>query len=225
MLVTRSAYPVVVFHAGVILLSIPLAIVSGGWLQYFGTVIPTLGAFYLIVGGLWAVWGPLRRKLSVDSSFASFFQRIPFIGQGFVTWTAWSFASIAAISIRAGGGFLEAFSAAGRACGNAVMSTAATRVAHRVASGSAHLGEAFRTEPGLPEELVRAIETGEAAGKLDEELTRASSRFQRAAFDQLNLVSAWTPRVFYAFVVVFVGWQMVHMATELSNSFGEVLNN
>ncbi len=81
MLVTRSAYPVVVFHAGVILLSIPLAIVSGGWLQYFGTVIPTLGAFYLIVGGLWAVWGPLRRKLSIDSSFASFFREFPLSGR------------------------------------------------------------------------------------------------------------------------------------------------
>lgn len=225
MLVMRSAYPVVVFHAGVILLSIPLAIVSGGWLRYFGTVIPTLGVFYLIVGGAWAMWRPLRRKLSNDSSLASLFQRIPFLGRGFVTWSSWSFASIAAISIRAGGGFFEAFSAAAQACGNAVLATATDHAIHRVASGAAHLGEAFRSEPGLPEELVRAIETGEAAGKLDEELTRASSRFQKEAFDQLNLISSWTPRVFYAFVVVFVGWQMIHMATELSNSFGQVLNN
>ncbi len=143
MLIMRSAYPVVVFHAGVILLSIPLAIVSGGWLHYLGTVIPTLGVFYLLVGGLWAAWKPLCRRLSMDAAFASLFQRIPFLGQGFVTWTSWSFASVSAIAIRAGSGFLDAFSAAGRACGNAALSAASENVVHRVASGSVDLGRLF----------------------------------------------------------------------------------
>lgn len=225
MLVMRSAYPVVVFHAGVILLSIPLAIVSGGWMHYLGVVVPTLGVFYLILGGLWVLWRWLRKKLAADTHLAKAFQRVPFLGQAFATWSSWSYASVAAISIRAGGGFLEAFSSAGQACGNAVMATASQNVVHRVASGAADLGEAFRTEPGLPEELVRAVETGEAAGKLDQELSRVSSRFQRAALDQLNLISAWTPRVFYAFVVVFVGWQIVHVASKLGSSFGNALGN
>lgn len=224
-LVMRSAYPVVVFHAGVILLSIPLAIMSGGWMHYLSVVIPTLGAFYLIVGGLWMFWKWLRKKLAADTHLAQAFQRVPFLGQAFATWSSWSFASVAAISIRAGGGFLEAFSSAGQACGNAVMATASQNVVRRVASGTADLGEAFRTEPGLPEELVRAVETGEAAGKLDEELSRASSRFQKSALDQLNLISSWTPRVFYGFVVVFVGWQIIHMANELGSSFNNVLGN
>lgn len=225
MLVMRSAYPLVVFHAGVILLSIPLAIVSGGWSHYLAMVVPTLGVFYVIVVGLWLLWKWLRKKLAGDTQLAKAFQCVPFLGRAFSTWSAWSFASVAAISIRAGGGFLEAFSSAGQACGNALMATASQNVVHRVATGTANLGEAFRTEPGMPEELVRAVETGEAAGKLDEELSRASSRFQKAALDQLNLISSLTPKVFYAFVVVFVGWQMIHMANELRDSFSNVLEH
>ncbi|MBN8711004.1 MAG: hypothetical protein BGO12_14250 [Verrucomicrobia bacterium 61-8] len=225
MLVMRSAYPVVVFHASVILLSIPSAIMAGNWAHYLATVIPTLAALYLVVGGIWLAWKPLRRALASTPSAAAAFQGIPFLGRGFLTWSAWSYASIASISIRAGGGFLEAFSAAGQACGNAILASASERAIHRVASGTAHLGEAFASERGFPEELVRAIETGEAAGKLDEELSRASIRFQKSAFDQLNLISSWTPRVFYAFVVVFVGWQIIQMANELGGSFGAVLEN
>ncbi len=75
--------------------------------------------------------------------------------------------------------------------------------------GGAGFGPALSAIEGINPVAVDMVETGEAAGKLDEMVARYSETETRETRRQQQQLTTWAPRVLYLIVAVWVGWQMV----------------
>jgi type II secretory pathway component PulF len=208
----KSIYPLLVLHLAAILLAIPPALLSGGWTTFFAQSLPILVGFYLCIVLGAVLWQITRRLLSGSSESAKIIIRIPVLGRFLRNWTLWKFTSILSLCIGAGGSLLRAFELAATACENAALRESTTAALSRVREG-ARLGEAFRNQPGLTEPLLRSIEIGEHAGRLEEESQRAAEFFKHQTLESLDAFAEWSPRLLYISVVVFTGWRIIITAS------------
>ncbi len=211
-IIAKSIYPVLVLHLAAVLLAIPPALLDGGWTQFFAQSLPILVGFYLciLLGAL--LWRIARSLLSRSSTSAKVVIRIPVLGGFLLSWSLWKFASVLSLYIAAGGSLLRAFEMAGAACENADLRASTTAALSCIQHGE-RLSEAFRKQPDFSESLLRSIEVGEHAGRLDEESRRAADLFKQQTFQSLDAFAQWSPRVLYISVVLFTGWRIITTAS------------
>lgn len=86
------------------------------------------------------------------------------------------------------------------------------------------MGAAFRNQAGVPELLLRSIEIGEHAGRIDEESRRAAEIFKTRTLSGLDAFAHWTPRILYTLIVLFTGWRIIAMASDMANSIDSALH-
>ena len=145
------------------------------------------------------------------------------LGRFLLNWTLWKFTSVLSLYIAAGGSLLRAFEMAGTACENAALRASTTAALARVKHGE-RLSEAFRKQPDFSEPLLRAIEVGEHAGRLDEESRRAAELFKQQTFQSLDAFAEWSPRVLYLSVVVITGWRIITTVSNVGSHIDSTLN-
>jgi type II secretory pathway component PulF len=220
-ILSRSAYPLVVLHLGIFLLAIPKAILAGDAGAYWAAVLPVLAVAYGLAAAAVFLWKISRSLVGTRVALARTVLAIPVFGGFLADWTAWKFASVLALHVRAGGSLLRAVELAGTTCGNAVLRQAALDALHEVRAKGCGLSEAFRNR--LPETLERAIEVGEQAGCLDEETARAAEIFKQRTTQRLEAIGNWTPKILYILVLLYTGWQIIQMVRGVSASVGDVL--
>ena len=221
--ILKSIYPVLVFHLAAILLAIPPALLDGGWAVFLAQSLPILVGFYLCAFFGAVGWRIARGLLSHNSRSAQTIIRIPVLGGFLLNWTLWKFASVLSLYLAAGGSLLRAFEIAATVCENAALKASTTAALSRVRHGES-LSEAFWKQPGISEPLLRALQVGEHAGRLDEQLRHAAEFFKQKTFDSLDAFAQWSPRVLYIFVVVFTGWRIVTMASNFGSHVDAILN-
>jgi Type II secretory pathway, component PulF len=224
-IVARSLYPLVVLHLGVFLLAIPQAILGGGWAAYWKSVVPVLLVIYAALFLLGLAWVAIRRAVARRVTAARCFLSVPVLGGFLQDWTAWKFASVLSLYVRAGGGLLKAVEAAGRACDNASLRQTSQGALELIRGQGVGLSEAFRLRGPLPEVLDRALEVGEHSGRLDEETLRAAEILKGRTLGRLETLGEWTPKIIYIAVVLFVGWRIISMATGVASSIEGTLNS
>jgi len=223
-IIAKSIYPVLVLHAGAVLLAIPPAIMEGGWPSFLAQSLPILAVFYaaLIAGAIF--WRVVHALLSRNVAAARVLMRIPVFGHFLRDWTAWKFASVLSLYVSAGGSPLRAFETAGSSCGNAVLRSASASAVSLVREGQS-LAEAFRKQQGVPELLERSIEIGEYSGRLDEETRRAAETFKARTLGTLDALAQWIPKILYILIVLFVGWRIITTALDVASSVNSILNS
>lgn len=221
--IAKSIYPVLVLHLAAILLAIPPALLDGGWTTFFAQSLPILLGFYLCILLGAVLWRIARSLLSRDSTSATAIIRIPVLGRFLLNWTLWKFSSVLSLYIAAGGSLLRAFEMAGTACENAALRASTTAALARVKRGE-RLSEAFRKQPDFSEALLRSIEVGEHAGRLDKESRRAAEFFKQQTFQSLDAFAEWSPRVLYLSVVVFTGWRIIMTVSNFGSHIDSTLN-
>jgi type II secretory pathway component PulF len=223
-IISKSLYPVIVLHLGVLLLAIPPAILSGGWSTYWRSVLPVLLSIYVGFFLLGLAWAAIRRFVERDVRAARVILSVPVLG-GFLTdWTSWKYSSVLSLYVRAGGGLFKAVESAGRSCGNAILRRAGEAALELVRHQGLGLAEAFRTQGGLPETLERALEVGEHSGRLDEETIRAADIFKTRTLGRLEAFGEWTPKILYFAIVLYVGWQIISMVLGVGASIEQAVN-
>lgn len=221
-IIAKSLYPLFLFHFGVLVLALPAA-VQGGFSDYFGRVWPFLGGFYALVIIPFFLSAAIRRSLAESVLAARAILGVPVMGAFLRIWTAWNFSLVLALYIRAGGGLLRAFELAGKSSGNAALDHATAEALQQV-RGGAGLAESFRIQRDFPEPLLRTIEVGERAGRLDTEFARCADMFKTSFFRNLELVTEWLPRLFYVGIVLALAWTIVGQAFSLGDQFNDILN-
>jgi general secretion pathway protein F len=221
--IAKSIYPLLVLHLAAILLAIPPALLDGGWTSFLAQSLPILVGFYLsvLLGAI--LWRLTRSLLSRSPGSAKTIIRIPVLGRFLLHWTLWKFTSVLSLYIAAGGGLLRAFEMAATACENADLDATTSAALSRVKHGE-RLGEAFRKQAGLPESLLRFIEVGEHAGRLEEESRRAAEFFKQQTLQSLDVVAEWAPRLLYISVIIFTGWLIITTASNLVSQISSTLN-
>jgi type IV pilus assembly protein PilC len=221
--IAKSIYPVLVLHLAAVLLAIPPALLDGGWTVFFAQSLPILVGFYvcILLGAL--LWRIARSLLASSSMSAKTIIRIPVLGRILLNWTLWKFASVLSLYIAAGGSLLRAFEMAGTTCENANLKASTTAALSRIQHGE-RLSEAFRSQPDFSESLLRSIEVGEHAGRLEEESERAADLFKQRTLQSLDAFAYWSPRVLYISVVLFTGWRIVTTASNVGSRIDSTLN-
>lgn len=214
-----SAYPVVVYHLAALLLGIPLAIFAGDSSVFFITAGWMLGGFYAVLFGCrWLAL--LAKRLASRSPGADrLLQRLPLAGGLLATWSAAQFATTLAMQVRAGIGVLSGLKAAAAASQSAAMAAAAGKITAEVKAGGA-LGAAIIASGAFPETLEDAFLTGEQAGKLDQELSRAATLLRQQLFSQIELLAEWSPRILYAGVVIVVATMIINTYMKYLETLG-----
>ncbi len=207
-MISKSIYPLFVFHAGALVSGLLPAVLAGSLWVFFREVLPILGAFYVLAFLVFLARSIVARRLASDADIARLALRIPFLGSFFADWTGWNFALVLSLYLKAGGGILQAFHAAGLSCGNAALRAQADRTVEEIKAGN-DLANAFGTQGGAPETLVRAIEIGEQTGRLDIETFRAATICKDRAVQRLDRLTEWLPRLFYILIMIFMFWQIM----------------
>jgi type II secretory pathway component PulF len=221
--IAKSIYPILVLHAGAVLLAIPPAILDGHWTTFLAQSLPILATFYVAVALGTILWKTARALLARNVAAARVLMRIPVLGNFLGNWTAWKFASILSLYVGAGGGLLRAFETAAASCENAVIKSASLSALSAVQRGRG-LAEAFREQRGIPKLLERSIEVGEHTGRLEEESRRAAEILKSKTLGALDALAQWMPRILYLLIVLFTVWRILAAASDVINSVNSALN-
>ena len=221
--ISASLYPLLVFHLGVVLLAIPPAIMGNGWPTFFTNVIPLLVGFYVFIGIILFVWKTTAASYANSRAIAEILVRIPLLGHFLTNWSGWRFTAILSLYVRAGGGVIRGLETAGSSCGSAILASATRGVGQQLQGGQG-LGIILRHRAGVPEAIERAVEVGEHAGRLDEEIQRAMEILKTRTLAFLAAFTAWTPRLFYILVLLIMGWRIISTVMQIGNSVNDALN-
>lgn len=222
-LISKSIYPLFVFHAGAFVSGLLPAVLAGSLWVFFLYVLPILGVFYVLAALVLVARSVVSRLLANDKDVARFALRIPFLGSFFADWTGWNFALVLSLYLKAGGGILQAFHAAGLSCGNAALKAQADHTIEQVKSGD-DLTNSFGSQSGAPDILVRAVEIGEQTGRLDIETFRAATICKDRAVQRLSRLTEWLPRLFYILIMIFMFWQIMKTAALVQGVYESALS-
>jgi type IV pilus assembly protein PilC len=221
-MIQKSYYPLFVFHAGALISAVLPAFLANSAAVFFWNVIPVLGGFYLCVALAIGLRSFITRLLKTDVKVARSVQHIPFLGSFFSDWTGWNFALVLSLYLKAGGGILQAFRAAGLSCGNAALREQAEKTIAEVKNGN-DLTDAFGRQTSAPEPLVRAIEIGEQTGRLDTEAFRAATICEDRALRRLGQLTEWLPRLFYGLIMIFMLYQIMKTFSEVGSIYNSIM--
>lgn len=222
-IISRSIYPLVVLHFGAIVLAIPPAIIEGGWLTFWARALPVLLGFYLVVGVAYWLWRVARKQVAENPRSAAVVLALPGVGGLLSDWTAWRFARVLSLYVRAGGGVLKGFELAGASCENIRLRRASREIVQAVQGGE-ELDACVRRQAVWPTVLERALEVGEQSGRLDEETQRASDIFKTKTLGRFDTFSSAAPKILYVGVLLFMGWQVVSVMMGVMNGYSSLLD-
>jgi type II secretory pathway component PulF len=222
-IVARSLYPVFVIHFAALLLPIAPAVLTGDFWEYVRRVVAILAGFYLVLLLVWTAGRGVAAAFASSASAGRLLAMVPVLGRWLVMWCGARFASTFSLYLASGGGILRGIEVAGRASGSALLAASVAGAAQKVKAG-APLGDSFRSLPGMPAEVSRAVQLGDQSGHLDRETARAASDLTARSLAGLEALAEWTPRILYTGVVLFVGWSIIQTALRIGAEVGSVLD-
>lgn len=85
------------------------------------------------------------------------------------------------------------------------------------------VSQALRATGIFPEPLLQFWATGEESGRMDEMLDRLAAHYQERWQKSLAILTAWLPRIAYAFVGVFIIFQIAKLLGPLIAAYSEAL--
>ena len=218
-----AAYPVFVLHLGAILLSIPPAILEGGFPAFARSAGTFLGGAYLAIAVACAAAWLSGRLFASHVSADRILSGIPVIG-GFLRCAALArFCLVLSLGIRSAEGFLAGLTRAGACSGSARIRRASEEAVAAIRSGSG-FAEAIRSTRAFPPDLESIFQTAEVSGRLEEEVTRWARIFRDRTFERIEALSAWLPRLLYLMVLLLVAFRIFALASQVTGAFSGALD-
>jgi type II secretory pathway component PulF len=206
----EAAYPVLILHVAVFIVPLPRFIQTGSVTLYLLNSVGTLAIFYLAALGLrWATRParPLRWRSLMERVLV----HVPVLGSARSELALARLAGSLEALLSAGILVTEAWPMAARASGSQILERAVATWPEPLASGVTP-AELVAGSGMFPEMFTSAYATGEVSGKLEEQLRRLSRIHEEAGFRKLRTFSQWSPRLFYAFVSIWIAFQILAMA-------------
>ena len=208
-------YPVIVLHMGIIIGSVPEALMKGDQSagKILGGLLVTLLIVYavafVVVIGIRAVLKMAPENAGIDRLL----NRIPWVGKARRNLAMARFCKVYHSCVLAGISMSETTQLAADASHSGVIREAGAKLV-KVAKAGAALGPQFMADEAFPKAFARSYSTGEEAGTLDKDLASWSKLFQDAAESSARTVSVMVPKVLYFLILMFVAWKTVGFYTE-----------
>lgn len=170
-------------------------------------------------------WG--RRSADQPAPPATAFDRallsLPVVS-GVERWRNLSeFGSVVSVLLSAGVGILDALHIVLPAMPNGVYRQQVVRCRQRVREGEP-LSEGLSGESLWPEEWVQGIAIGDETGNTDEVLGKLAEQARQRYLEAVETLGAWTPRILYAMIAVFVIYQIFKIVSQYAAMLNEFSN-
>lgn len=203
----QCAYPIFILHFGALLLSLP-AFMSGGVEAFVWAVAKFLGFFYIVAGLGWLVFLAVLRAARETPSADRFLQSLPVIGGVRTALVGSRFCMLMGILIKASGSILSAMNRASAGSGSALFRRGSDEVVRTVQGGGV-LSVAVAETRAFPEDIDRVFQTGEASGRLDEEMQLQAGRYTELFQDRIALLSGAFSKLVYIAIAMVLAYHIL----------------
>ncbi len=207
-------YPLVILHLGVVIASVPTALMLGDQSStgILGDLFLNLLLLYaaVLITGL-AIRSALRIA-EENPRVDALINRIPWLGSTRRNLAMARFTNVYHSCLLASIPMTEAAALASEASQSGLVRDAGKRLVQVAETGNL-LGPRFVAESAFPKSFARSYLTGEEAGTLDKDLARWSKLFQDDAKSAAKTLSVMGPKVLYFFIMMFVAWKIVSFFT------------
>ena len=214
-----SMYPLLVLHVTAFIAPLPTFVRTGDGVAYLARSAGVLALLYALgAAAVWACrpWHPWRGWVERMG------MHVPLLGPAradlAVSRLAWSLEAL----LSAGVVVTEAWPIAARASGSQVIESAVLQWRPSLDSGATP-AELVSAAGVFPEGFVGSYATGEASGRLEQELGRLARWHEEEGFRRLRLFAMWSPRVLYALVCAWVVLEIVSIASGYFSVVGQLL--
>ena len=217
----KCAYPLFIFHFGVLTLGAKTMVVEGVP-AYLKETLTTLGLGYCFAAVplalLWYLLILARSSSLVDQLLSA----IPGTGTIRSSFALARFCATYDAQLNAGVNVLESLQTAAESSQSAVIIRRIAREMPALRSGS-QVGEVLAKTKVFPEWLVRAFRVAEETGGLDKELPQMAVELEAKALSRVETLSEWIPRLIYMAIMLFMGWKTVALYQGYADQVGKAL--
>ncbi len=208
--VQSLTYPLVVLHLGIIIGTVPTALMKGE--QSIGMIaggfLVTLLTFYTAGFVLFIAGRAALRLAPGKPKIDRLINRIPWIGGARKNLAMARFCKVYHSCLLAGISMTETVQLSSQASQSGTIRAAGLRLVKAAEAGEA-LGPCLMADDAFPKAFARSYITGEEAGTLDTDLARWGKKFQDDAESSTRTASMMVPKVLYIFILGFVAWRVV----------------
>lgn len=203
-------YPVIVLHMGIVISSVPAALMKGDESigKILGGLLVTLLIVYAVAFVIVMVIRVVLKVAPENAGVDGVLNRIPWIGKARKNLAMARFCKVYHSCVLAGISMSETAQLAADASHSGMIRQAGNKLV-KVAKSGAALGPQFLADDAFPKAFARSYSTGEEAGTLDKDLDSWSKLFQDAAESSAKTVSVMVPKVLYFLILMFVAWKIV----------------
>jgi len=206
-ILAQSAYPVFLLHFGALMLAIP-ELMSGGMEAFVWSIAKLLGIFYIAAAVAWLIFLMALKAARETPAVDRFLQSIPAIGKARVALVGSRFCMLMGILVKASGSILSAMNRAASASGSALFQRGADEAVREV-QGGGRLSAAVTNTQAFPEDIDRVFQTGEASGRLDEEMRLQADRYTEQFQERIAFLSGVLSKLIYLAIAGALAWQII----------------
>ncbi len=222
-IVRRTIYPFLMFHIGVIMLSIPQLFSGDSRALVVRQIGMELGSFYLLTLVVYVVSRVVIR-LAVHSRWLNrVLGLLPLFGKIRRSLALSRFCTTYQMQLDAGVNVMDSLDSAARASASACLVHEIRALLPKVRAGQA-VGPELGKTGVFPLELVRSLVIGEQTGTLDAELLAAGADQEAKALRSLETFGEWIPRLIYFVIVLFLAWNIISAAKNSTDQLNQLLN-
>jgi type IV pilus assembly protein PilC len=218
----KLAYPIFIFHFGILALSAPV-LVKEGVSAYLRATFGVFAVVYVAVIIIVILARSLANSAAHEALTDKLLNFIPIIGRIRRGFASSRFCLTYELHLAAGVNAMEALLTAGEASQSGVIRNAVRRAVPKVREGK-QVGEALAASGSLPEELIEALIVGEESGQLDQTLPRLAAMFQAEALAALAALAEWLPRCIYLAVVAYMVFGILRVYSGIFDTYQKLLD-
>lgn len=208
-MVRGMIYPLVILHLGIVIGTVPTALMSGDSTgKIVGNLVVTLAAVYVTALVLFLIVRAILKLAPDQPAIDAAINRIPWIGSTRRNLAMARFCRVYHSCILAGIPMIETVRISSAASHSGVIRNAGNAL-DGVAKEGFSLGPQFVALDAFPKPFSRSYLTGEEAGTLDKDLARWSKVFQDDSQSAARTMSVMVPKVLYFLILIFVAWKIV----------------
>lgn len=219
----EAAYPLLILHVAVFIVPLPVFVQSGNALQYLTQSVGALAFLYFLSGIVyWSTrpqrppaWRNLTERVLI---------RLPILGTALSDLALSRLAASLEALISSGILITEAWPMAARASGSMILDRTVRSWKLPLDSGTTP-AELVAASGVFPDLFVSVYSTGEASGRLEEQLRHLARIHEEQGFRKLRLFSQWSPRIFYGLVSIWIAFQILALAGGYMSNLQQLLGD
>lgn len=209
------AYPAFIFHFAVFIIPFPALFQSGNLAAYLSATLGVLIPIYMALFALsWASSG--TRGSSWRRMIEAMIRFVPFLGAALKSLALSRFCLALESLLNAGVSVSNAWTTAADASGSPSLIAEVSSFPDAMDSGQTP-SEWLNSASFFPELFRMSYTSGEASGRLDENLTRLRKVYEEEGNRKLRTFSQWLPRLIYFGILLVLAYYIISFWTGYFN--------